>query len=261
MRDDLEEDYAFAGDDDAPGRLARIRRRLSVWAGAALALALIVGLGLWGYRLSQRDASAVPVIQAALSPAKVQPDDPGGAEIAFQDITAYRAGSADPVPTDIVFAPPPERPSPEDVAMAALGGDGATATDASPAPRTATEGAAPPATPMVRPRPADIRQRMAAAKQALTEQAELARRAAASPVQIQLGAYPAREETERMWERIYEANEDILRGRALVIQSTISGGRRYFRLRAGPFEDRIEAQNVCRALQSRGQDCLVAVNG
>ncbi len=46
-----------------------------------------------------------------------------------------------------------------------------------------------------------------------------------------------------------------------MIQSTISGGRRFFRLRAGPFENRIEAQNVCRALQARGQDCLVAVNG
>lgn len=259
MRDDIETDFAEGG---ALSRWrARIMRRLSVWGGALVAVALIGGLALWGYRLSQRDASEIPVLRAALTPAKVQPEDPGGAEIAYTDITAYRAGSGDAAPTDIVFAPPPERPSPEDVAMAALGGDGTTATDASLAPRTATEGAAPPATPMVRPRPADIRQRMAAAKQALTEQAELARRAAASPVQIQLGAYPAREETERMWERIYEANEDILRGRALVIQSTISGGRRYFRLRAGPFEDRIEAQNVCRALQSRGQDCLVAVNG
>ena len=89
----------------------------------------------------------------------------------------------------------------------------------------------------------------------------LAARAAASAVQIQLGAFRSRAETEAAWARIYRANEDVLRGRALVLQSTISGGRRFFRLRVGPFRDRIEAQNVCRALQARGQDCLVAVNG
>jgi hypothetical protein len=89
----------------------------------------------------------------------------------------------------------------------------------------------------------------------------LALRAASSTVQIQLGAYPDRQRTKSEWTRIYRANEDILSGRALVVQSTISGGRRFFRLRAGPFKDRVEAQNVCRALQARGQDCLVAVNG
>jgi hypothetical protein len=264
MRDDLEEDYAFTADDGAPGRLVRIRRRLSVWTGAALALALMAGLALWGYRLSQRDASAVPVIQAALSPAKVQPDDPGGAEIAFQDITAYRAGAGDAVPTDIVFAPPPERPSPEDVAMAALaGGADVVASDATPEAPAAGAGAeaAPKATPVVRARPADLSQRVEAARKAASEEEELAARAAASAVQIQLGAYPERARAEVMWERIFRANSDILRGRALVIQSTISGGRRFFRLRAGPFNNRIEAQNVCRALQARGQDCLVAVNG
>ncbi len=271
MRDDLEYDHGGAQEgarEGAPeGALgswrARLRRAASVWVGAAVALAVIAGVALWGWDLSRRDAAEVPVIRAALSPAKVQPDEPGGAEIAYQDITAYRAGSGEAAPSGIVFAPPPERPSAEDVALAALTGGTATDAAAAPAgaPPTATEGSAPATAPLVRTRPADLRERMAAAKQAVSEEEKLAERAEASPVQIQLGAYPERERTESMWERIYSANEDILRGRALVVQSTISGGRRFFRLRAGPFEDRIEAQNVCRALQSRGQDCLVAVNG
>jgi hypothetical protein len=102
---------------------------------------------------------------------------------------------------------------------------------------------------------------MAAAQQSISAEAELSARAMASAVQIQLGAYPDREVTKAEWEKIYEANRDVLSGRALVVQSTISGGRRFFRMRAGPFKDRIEAQNVCRALQARSQDCLVAVNG
>ncbi len=263
MRDDIEDHYV-TGDEDRPAWRTRAARRASVYTGAALAVAVIAGVALWGYGLTQRDASEVPVIRAALTPAKVQPDDPGGAEVPYQDISAYRAGSDGSVPTDMVFAPPPERPSADDVAMAALSGDsGATATDATAAPEAVgpTEGAAPDIAPVFRARPADLLERVAAARQEMSEEAELAKRAAASPVQIQLGAYPERERTEEMWGRIFRANQDILRGRALVVQSTISGGRRFFRLRAGPFESRIEAQNVCRALQARGQDCLVAVNG
>jgi len=93
-----------------------------------------------------------------------------------------------------------------------------------------------------------------------SEATKLAAAAAASAVQIQLGAFPEREKSESEWQRIYKANEDILYGRTLVIQSTVSGGQRYFRMRVGPFRDRIEAQNICRALQARKQDCLVAVN-
>jgi len=95
----------------------------------------------------------------------------------------------------------------------------------------------------------------------IPSQGALGSHAAASQVQIQLGAFPSRDETEAEWERIFKANKDILEDRALVIQPTVSKGRWFFRLRAGPFKDRIEAQNTCRALQARGRDCLVAVNG
>ncbi len=285
MRDEFEDDYYVAEDQPRQGWRGRLTERMSTWIGAALALAVIGGLVLWGYRLGQRDASAVPVISAAPEPAKIQPDDPGGAEIAHQGITSYRAGDGERAPAAITFAPPPERPAEEDVAMGALpdgeaeaAGQAAGETAAEPdetvalAPTDGT-GAGPEATagdgteqapeisPVAPTRPGDLSQRMDAARRAISEEAELASRAAASAVQIQLGAFPDKEQTRSDWARIYRANEDILAGRALVVQSTISGGRRFFRLRAGPFRDRIEAQNVCRALQARGQSCLVAVNG
>ncbi len=278
MRDEFEDDYYVAEDQPRQGWRGRFTERVSTWLGAALALAVIGGLVFWAYQLGQRDASAVPVIRAALEPAKTQPDDPGGADIAHQDITSYTAGDGESAPPQITFAPPPERPAEEDVAMGALpdgeaeepaGETGetsvvATAGDAGAGPDpTAGDGTeqAPEASPVAPTRPGDLAQRMAAARRAISEEAELASRAAASAVQIQLGAFPDKEQTRSEWARIYRANEDILTGRALVVQSTISGGRRFFRLRAGPFKDRIEAQNVCRALQARGQDCLVAVNG
>ena len=276
MRDEYDDDYYVTAEDAPPGWRGRVSARMSTWLGAALALVVIGGLVFWGYRLGQRDASAVPVIRAALDPAKVQPDDPGGAEVAYQDITSYMAGSGERAPSEITFAPPTERPAEEDVAMGALqepeAGSGeamvlAAATEdgagASAKPDVATDATdlAPGASPLAPTRPSDLSQRMAVARSSITEEAELASRAAASAVQIQLGAYPDRARTKSEWDRIYKANLDILSGRALVVQSTISGGRRFFRMRAGPFKNRVEAQNVCRALQARGQGCLVAVNG
>ncbi len=281
MRDEFEDDYYVAEDAPRQGWRGRFTDRMSTWLGAVLALVVIGGLVVWGYRLGQREASAVPVIRAALEPAKVQPDDPGGAEIAYQDITSYSAGDGESSPSEITFAAPPERPAEEDLAPGALqdgeeeaAGEAASESaetvamvavdDAGAGPETtAGEGTeqAPEASPVAPSRPGDLSQRMAAARRAISEEAELTSRAAASAVQIQLGAFPDKELTKSEWARIYRANDDILAGRALVVQSTISGGRRFFRLRAGPFKDRIEAQNVCRALQARGQDCLVAVNG
>ncbi len=283
MRDEFENDYYVTSEEGQQGWCQRFGERMSTWLGAGLALVLIFGLVLWGYRLGQRDASAVPVIRAALDPAKVQPDDPGGVEIAYQDITSYDAGANEPASSEITFAPPTERPAEEDMAMGALQepdpdsasttGDetgeamiltAATATgDAAEVDGSALDATeqAPDASPVAPTRPGDLSERMAIYRQSASAEAELASRAAASAVHIQLGAFPDRAVTKSEWARIYKANEDILSGRALVVQSTISGGRRFFRLRAGPFKDRVEARNVCRALQARGQDCLVAVNG
>jgi hypothetical protein len=288
MRDEFEDDYYVAEDAPRQGWRGRFADRMSTWLGAVLALLVIGGLVFWGYQLGQRDASAVPVIRAAQDPAKVQPDDPGGAEIAHQDITSYDAGTGAPAPDEITFAPPSERPAAEDVAMGALP-DGAEETAAQATGETAAEAGetsdetidvataddagagpevpagdatdqAPGASPVAPVRPGDLSQRMAAARQAISEEATLVARAAASRVQIQLGAFPDKQLTRSEWARIYRANDDILAGRALVVQSTISGGRRFFRLRAGPFKDQIEARNVCRALQAREHDCLVVVN-
>jgi cell division protein FtsN len=285
MTDEYEDDYYVGGEAVQHVWHRRYRERFSTWFGALLAVVLIVAAVVWVYRLGHRDVKAIPVIRAALEPAKVQPPKPSGTEATTETITSYSAGTEGSPPTEMTFAPPPERPAEEDVAMGALEppkpkpegpGTPQTAPDtgaetmaqASDTPAAAAEdepedvsALAPETSPVARGRPGDLAQRMEAARHAISEEAELASRAAASPVQIQLGAFPDKNQTKAEWQRIYRANEDILQGRALVMQSTISGGRRFFRLRAGPFKDRIEAQNVCRALQARGVECLVAVNG
>ncbi|WP_296425043.1 SPOR domain-containing protein [Yoonia sp.] len=48
------------------------------YAGAAMSLALIAGVGLWGYKLIIRDVSGIPVVRAMEGDMRVLPDNPGG---------------------------------------------------------------------------------------------------------------------------------------------------------------------------------------
>lgn len=48
------------------------------YTGAALSLALIIGVGFWGYKLVVRDVSGIPVVRAMEGDMRVLPDNPGG---------------------------------------------------------------------------------------------------------------------------------------------------------------------------------------
>ncbi|MEM8625344.1 MAG: SPOR domain-containing protein [Pseudomonadota bacterium] len=120
---------------------------------------------------------------------------------------------------------------------------------------------APAYVPFVRARPADLTLRIARAQSERAQaETDLVHEAERSPVQIQLGAFPERQTIEAEWDRLRQANSDVLSGRALAVQQTISGGITYYRLRVGPFRDGHEANTVCQALKVRGYDCLVAIN-
>ncbi len=49
------------------------------YAGAAVSCALIVGIGVWGYKLVVRDVSGIPVVRAMAGEMRTLPADPGGA--------------------------------------------------------------------------------------------------------------------------------------------------------------------------------------
>ena len=91
--------------------------------GAAISLALLVGIGVWGYKLLMRDVSGVPVVRAAEGPMRVQPEDPGGSQaqnqgLSVNDVAAEGTAGA---PADrLVLAPAPlELSSEDDVVPAA----------------------------------------------------------------------------------------------------------------------------------------------
>jgi SPOR domain len=120
-------DYDFGGgfssDGPAPrlgardlAAAARVQRTINI-AGAVTSLALVVGLGVWGYKLAVRDVNGVPVIQAMEGPMRIAPSDPGGEVADHQGLAVNdvaEAGIATPMPEKLVLAPRPMDLAPED---------------------------------------------------------------------------------------------------------------------------------------------------
>ena len=86
-------------------------------AGAILSIALLAGMGFWGYRLAVRDVTGVPVVQALEGPMRIQPEDPGGEEAAYQgyavNVVQGEGGAAEPA-TTLALAPENTGLAPED---------------------------------------------------------------------------------------------------------------------------------------------------
>ncbi len=100
------------------GRAANLQRYVNL-AGALSSVALVIGLGFWGYRLAVRDVSGVPVVEALEGPMRIAPDNPGG-DVADHQGLAVNAvaevGIAAPPPERLVLAPRPVELAPEDAA-------------------------------------------------------------------------------------------------------------------------------------------------
>ncbi|MFN4130676.1 MAG: SPOR domain-containing protein [Paracoccaceae bacterium] len=105
-------------DYGAPARITGGQaQRLVHLAGAACSLALVAGVGLWGYKLAVRDVTGVPVIHAAEGPMRVAPSNPGGDIAGHQGMAVNvvaAAGGAAPLPDEIILAPAPVDLSAED---------------------------------------------------------------------------------------------------------------------------------------------------
>lgn len=91
--------------------------------GAVASLALIVGVGIWGYKLLVRDVSGVPVVRAVQGPMRVQPEKPGGHQADHQGlaVNAVAAEGAAAAPADrLLLAPRPVELAEEDTPMSQM---------------------------------------------------------------------------------------------------------------------------------------------
>ena len=106
-------------EDDADGiPLSRKAGQLVNYAGAAVSLGLMVGVGVWGYQLIMRDVTGIPVVRAMEGAMRVAPENPGG-EVAAHTGLAVNAvaavGEAAPPEDMLVLAPETQGLAAEDL--------------------------------------------------------------------------------------------------------------------------------------------------
>lgn len=103
-------------------------------AGAVVSLALLVGVGVWAYKLMVRDVSGVPVVRALEGPMRVQPENPGGRPADHQGlaVNAVAADGSAAAPADrLILAPRPVDLASEDTSREQLSrSSGVSSTDA-----------------------------------------------------------------------------------------------------------------------------------
>lgn len=284
----------FGEADDAryQARAAQVGQLVN-FVGAAMSLALIAGLAVWGYKLLVRDVSGIPVVLAIEGPMRVQPDDPGGERPAHQGLAVNRIaaqGEAAPPPDAITLAPRSADLVAEDVAQGALRARPAIA--AAPVPRRVDpiEAAILAATtqvltaeadlsgdmmadilpasvpgmarsPRPRPRPegaALLLVSAAAPAAAATEtEGEVDPATLASGTRlVQFGAYDTPQDARAAWFELDDRFAALLDGKGRVIEEAATGGRNFYRLRAMGFADLADARRFCAAFVAEGNDCI-----
>ncbi len=105
------------------------------YAGAALSLSLMLGVGFWGYKLIVRDVSGIPVVRAMEGDMRVLPDNPGGGVAAHKGLSVNEVaaiGEAGGPEDRLVLAPRTAGLAPEDLEAQPIAEALATATATAP---------------------------------------------------------------------------------------------------------------------------------
>ena len=111
-----------SGGDSSPMNSSNSLNNITNMVAAGLSMALIVGVGVWGYKLMVRDVTGLPVVQAISGEMRVLPDNPGG-ELALNQGLAVNevaaAGTAAALTDTLVLAPKPVVLAVEDTPISA----------------------------------------------------------------------------------------------------------------------------------------------
>ena len=269
------------------------------YSGAALSLALILGVSFWGYKLIMRDVSGIPVVRAMEGDMRVLPDNPGGAValhtgLAVNEVAAM--GEAGGLEDRLVLAPRTSGLAQEDLeaqptseASTSLGAVAQTAVIAPVAPAAefdeiaalteqlaagiilpapsvdAIAATVPGVARSVRPtiRPAALRivaaAPVVAAPAGATEVAVNTEIFPAGTNLVQLGAFPNPTLAGQEWDRLQARFGQLMSDRTRVIQISNQSSGTWYRLRASGFNDRVDARRLCAALQAEGTECIPVV--
>ncbi len=190
---------------------------------------------------AEADAIASAVVSdapAADAPVNEVLTDLAGQETQDTAITnALAEAQAAAVPAPAVAQSTRPAPRPRRTAAATT-----VARDAAPAPTPAASETRPAAAP----KPAEAAPEPAPVK------------VASGSAMVQIGAFDSDALAKGEWGRVSGKFGALFAGKARVVQEAQSGGRTFWRLRAGGFASKDEARRFCAALIAEGVDCIPA---
>ena len=260
-------------------------RSVLIGAVSGLALAAVVGWFALSPRYSVDNVAEIPVIRRPQASIKVKPENPGGMEILNQDKTVYDIIEKEPERKEVEsILPPPEQPILPEIKVA----------EQAPAPikeqtpelkpiETTTEVktsevktiAAPKAVvnetkevtlPTIKE--ASIKEN--AQQKAETKPQTVSKVASAKPDpktetstasagdwQVQLMSSPNQKAVTSAWSGLVKKHP-ALKGVSHEIETADLGSKgTYYRLKAGAFATRAEADKLCSTIKSQGGSCIV----
>ena len=260
-------------------------RSVLIGAVSGLALAAVVGWFALSPRYSVDNVAEIPVIRRPQASIKVKPENPGGMEILNQDKTVYDIIEKEPERKEVEsILPPPEQPILPEIKVA----------EQAPAPikeqtpelkpiETTTEVktsevktvAAPKAVvnetkevtlPTIKE--ASIKEN--AQQKAETKPQTVSKAATAKPEpktetstasagdwQVQLMSSPNQKAVTSAWSGLVKKHP-ALKGVSHEIETADLGSKgTYYRLKAGAFATRAEADKLCSTIKSQGGSCIV----
>ena len=260
-------------------------RSVLIGAVSGLALAAVVGWFALSPRYSVDNVAEIPVIRRPQASIKVKPENPGGMEILNQDKTVYDIIEKEPERKEVEsILPPPEQPILPEIKVA----------EQAPAPikeqtpelkpiETTTEVktsevktiAAPKAVvnetkEVTLPTIKEASVKENAQQKAETKPQTVSKVATAKPEpktetstasagdwQVQLMSSPNQKAVTSAWSGLVKKHP-ALKGVSHEIETADLGSKgTYYRLKAGAFATRAEADKLCSAIKSQGGSCIV----
>lgn len=209
----------------------------------------------------------LPLVHAIDDPVKVKPESPGGLVVPYKEQLVLNQGTTGAGGEPVVerLLPPPEAPKwppappaslspakPEGGATAPEPAETTAAASGQEAAAASDQKAAAAATSPTKTEPS--------AKPAVEESKTAA--LTAQPVQsggytLQLASITSKDAAGPAWKDMQKAHPDLLGPLSLSVEKANVSGKTYYRIQAGTFTDRTEAQGLCARLKAGKQDCLV----
>ncbi len=263
--------------DNFEERKNEINRSQHVFLGTVLGVGLagIVSWFILSPDYNNTQDSEIPVIRRPQTAIKVQPADPGGMEILNQDKTVYDIVEKKDNPEIKVenLLPPPEQPKMPTITAEAETVSGeitqaATAT-VSEAEKIIAENSKPAQEAVKTEAKAPVKEEVkieekvtVTVKEEPKEQPAPQKQVAAQTIpngvwQIQLISSPNKSAMDKAWGNL-NSKYAVLKGLPYEVEAADLGAKgTFYRLKAGAFKERADADKVCNSIKTAGGSCLV----